>query len=128
MAARIPMIATTIINSISVKPFWPPRPRRVYQNLVISCAPLYQRSRRIDRTRVHGGCQAHRWSHHKDSGDLEWSPTPEVCHLRTSSDEACHLGGTTSGPFASTHARRRLGVLCTARYWSSLLRCGGTDS
>src|SRR5436189_114853 len=36
MAARIPMIATTIINSISVKPFWPPRPRRVYQNLVIT--------------------------------------------------------------------------------------------
>src|SRR5206468_2578292 len=128
MAARIPMIATSIINSINVKPFWPPRPRRVYQNLVISCAPLIDD---LDESIAQGctaGAKPIAKATHKDSGDLERSPIPEVCHLRTSSDVACHLGGTTSGPFASTHARRRLGVLCTARYCSSLLRSGGTDS
>src|SRR5262249_24741788 len=128
MAARIPMIATTIINSINVKPFWPPRPRRVYQNLVISCAPFIDD---LDESIARGctaGANLFAGATHKDSGDLERAPTPVAWHLRSGSDAACHLGGTTSGPFASTHARRRLGVLCTARYWSSLLRCGGMDS
>jgi hypothetical protein len=41
MAARIPMMATTIINSMSVKPRWLPSIfRLLFQNLFISAFPL----------------------------------------------------------------------------------------